>query len=155
MGSNNFQLTDIPAGNYSIQIIDSKGCEKVRTFVIDGDGGNLDFVLEITAASCGSKGSAWVTVSGGTPGHAVSIWGDNNIDESYQVGSNSFQLTDIPAGSYSIRIVDSKGCEKLQPFVIGNSGSDLSYTVSVTDAACGGKGSAPVSYTHLTLPTKA
>ena len=143
--SSTIHIPNLPAGNYEIMVEKNNCIETFWATVGSNGGGNLDFDLNVTAASCGGKGSAWVTVSGGTPTHTVHIWGDNGIDESYQVGSNSFELTDIPAGDYSIKIVDSKGCEKLKTFKISGGGSNMDFKLDITAASCGGKGSAWVT----------
>ena len=58
--NSSFQITDIITGSYSIKIIDANGCEQTQTFSVKAAPGAMDFALEVTAAACGSVGSAWV-----------------------------------------------------------------------------------------------
>ena len=70
------------------------------------DGANkLDFALEIINATCTKKGSTWVIVTNATPNHRLHIWGDHNVDKQYTITSNSFQVTDIQVGTYSMKIL--------------------------------------------------
>ena len=125
---------------------DSKGCEEVKTFVIGGGGSSIGLAIESTDATCGVKGSAWVYVTGGQPGFTVRIWG-NGVDKTVSVNSNGFQLSDISAGSYSLSVKDSKGCEQVKTFVIGGGGSSIGLAIETNDATCGSKGSAWVDVT--------
>ena len=140
VNANGFEIADIPAGSYSMSVTDAHGCQTSKTFVIGG-GGSLAYSVSPTGAVCGGKGSVSVNVSAGSPSYSVDIWGPNNYTNWFAISSNSFNVTDLVAGSYTIEITDINDCKQTRTFVIGTSGSTVTLGLEATNATCKTAGS--------------
>jgi len=107
-GSNQPTINNLTAGNYSLNVIDVKGCSKSTIIPISQPSPISVSLVTVTNESCGgSGGSVDVNVFGGTPPY-VYAW--NN-------GTTSQDLTNVPAGNYVLTTSDSKNC--LTNFAIG------------------------------------
>lgn len=103
---------NLPAGTYSIRVIDVNGCQ-IDTFIILNDPNELNLITLITSdyngqnVSCyeSTDGSINVSTMGGTPNYTYS-WA--NIDGT-TLGSNS-ALTNVGIGTYTVLVTDSNGC---------------------------------------------
>ncbi|MBS1637550.1 MAG: PKD domain-containing protein, partial [Bacteroidetes bacterium] len=101
-GGSGASLSGIGAGTYTLKVTDSKGCISSQTASITQPSALLAAV-SVTNESCQylNNGSASVNVSGGTPGYTYT-W--------QPVGQFTSQINNIPSGSYTVNISDSKGC---------------------------------------------
>jgi len=134
--SSQIQVTDLPAGSFTIRITDANGCTGTEYITIEDKGGNLDVVLETSDASCGEKGSSWVTIKNGTPKFVIELWGPNNATFWAETSSPSFRLADLDAGGYTLKITDKNGCSSTQTFEIGTGSSNMSMALEVNNAGC-------------------
>ncbi len=92
------------AGTYTCTITDANGCIITETVIITQPN-ELDFAATLTNSNCGqSNGSMSVNVIGGVAPFTYQ-WSDPN-------GTTSATLPNIPAGCYTITIVDANGCIK-------------------------------------------
>ncbi len=130
-----FRIEGLLAGDYTIHIIDKHGCKKTQYITVKDVGGDLDFSLEAKAASCNDYGAIWVEIKNGHPAFTVEWWGPN-VSKWAKTDYRSFQLKDLPAGNYTVKITDSKGCMNTQYITIGGGQSDLSLSLEVNDASC-------------------
>jgi len=133
---NSFAIEDLVAGEYEINIKDSKGCENTKWITVDDGGGNLDFELEANSATCSEKGAIWVTVKNGTPNYTVEWWGPNTSKWA-TTAVKSFQLKDLGAGDYTVKITDSKGCSNTKTIKINSSGNGLDISLETLGVKCG------------------
>jgi len=93
-------ITDLPGGNYALTVSDSNGCVAADSFTVT-TGAGIALSSAVGNISChgGSDGSIDLTVSNAiSPAYA---WSNT---------SSSEDLTDIPAGSYSVTVVDASQC---------------------------------------------
>jgi gliding motility-associated-like protein len=145
-------ITNIPAGNYDLTITDANSCEQIESFTINEPSEITITNGVITNVSCfgGADGEINITIGGGTPVY----------DLTWDNGSTSGSLTDIPAGlqtltnldagNYLIEVTDDNGCVQSDNIIIDAPSSVLNLGVlSVTDASCVGvpDGSATVEAT--------
>lgn len=100
-------LTNIPAGTYSVTITDDKGCTATNSFTINEPTG-ITSSISTTNVSCfeGSNGSVTLSVSGGTPGYRY-LWGNAS---STLVDTNQ-NLFNVPASTYFVTVTDANGCK--------------------------------------------
>jgi gliding motility-associated-like protein len=122
--------TDLPAGSYTISVVDANGCEQQSTIpVIQPD--PLTFDVEATSLNCHNDASGQIvfpSMSGGVGGYSFSI--DNGA--SFQSDIN---FANLDAGIYDLVMMDANNCtvtgtiEVTQPL-------PLSLTSNVTDATC-------------------
>lgn len=137
--SKSFALENLAAGNYEIVIKDANGCKKEEWFTIGSSGGNLDFELEANGVSCGEKGAIWVTIKNGSPNYTVEWWGPST--SKWASSSNkSFQLTNLHAGEYTVKITDANGCSNTKKATITSTGG-LNFTLETLGVSCGKSGS--------------
>jgi gliding motility-associated-like protein len=101
-------ITGLEAGDYYLEITDSKSCKATETIHLT-DPGKLYIMIDTSRSTAGSYS---INCAGGktgsidiTPVHAVGsvgyLWND---------GSSSKTRTNIPAGVYIVTITDSNGC---------------------------------------------
>jgi len=145
------------AGTYTVTITDSKGCQSVKVIQV-----NEPLILNATLigndATCNSykDGSAQVFPSGGTPPYTYT-W------STIPVQTNA-TATGLGAGSYTVTIIDSKGCVKVAGVTIAENPA-ISCTINKTNVKCfGGSsgtasvtvggGTAPFNYSWNTVPVK-
>jgi len=110
-GSKETQLSDVPAGNYSLTITDSLNCRKSENFVIEQrDQIVLDYFTQADNPNTPEgEGSVQVEVSGGAGGMHY-IWDD--IPGSHPYRDN------LQAGSYNITVIDMFGCSVSETITI-------------------------------------
>ena len=144
----NQNLTGLLAGTYTLTISDANDCTYSESFdIIEPD--PLVVVYDSKQdVSCfgGSDGSISVTVNGGTPffdpddntiiDYNFTITKDgenyNNFSETYN-GSNSFTLSGLTAGTYSVVVTDQNDCEADQVIeVIIEEPQEITYTIDQT-----------------------
>ena len=103
-GETTEDLIGLSSGDYSVLVTDANGCTTTEEITI-GEPGMLS--CEITedspvSSNGGSDGIATVTPSGGTPEYTYS-WNPG--------GATTAQATGLSAGSYTVTVIDSSGCE--------------------------------------------
>jgi len=103
-GATSQDLSDLYAGTYSVEVTDANGCITEEEVVV-GEPAMLS--CEITedspvSTNGGSDGVATVIPSGGTPEYTY-LWSPG--------GATTAQATGLSAGSYTVTVTDSSGCE--------------------------------------------
>ncbi len=121
---------NLPAGIYTVDVTDAKGCASQGTIQITQP-------TPITATNTSANvlcfgtntGSASINSSGGTGLHTY-LWTN---------GSTSQTLTNIPAGSYSVTVTDANGCFTVVPVLVTQPQA-LTVTInsSTTNVCAGG-----------------
>ncbi|MXN90793.1 T9SS sorting signal type C domain-containing protein [Flavobacterium sp. Sd200] len=143
-GETGTTLSNKPAGNYTINITDSKGCVLTRSFNLTQPDA-LTATNNQTHVDCNgnSTGSIVVSTSGGTPPYSYS----------WSTGETGTTITNKAAGNYTINITDSKGCILTETFTITQP-EPLTATTTQTNINCYGSntGSATVTPTGGTPP---
>jgi gliding motility-associated-like protein len=152
VSDNNYIVNNLPAGNYTINVVDGAGCQSFTTTSII-EPPPITLSVSSTPASCFnfSDGSASVQASGGTGNFVYYEW------QPYGgAGPNMSTANYLMAGNYTVEVMDNNNCistatvQVTQPpaisvSVVSNSitcynGSDGSATVT----ASGGTG--PFTY---------
>ncbi len=127
---------ELGPGTYTVEITDKNGCKGTKSITIVDEGGSLEVDLEATAASCGQKGSMWVTIKNGSPKYTVELWGPSNATFWAQTSSNSFKLSELTAGDYTLKITDKNGCSVTTTKTVAGTSSNLGLTLEVNNATC-------------------
>lgn len=91
-------LTNVPAGSYTVTVYDNNGCEATATATITNNppGPSCDITNSVNETNGQSNGSATVTASGGT-GSYTYLW--NN-------GQTTATASGLSAGNYSVTVSD-------------------------------------------------
>jgi gliding motility-associated-like protein len=131
---------------YSVTITDSLGCIKTDTFTINRNPApqlQLSSVNNVTCYGL-SNGNINITPSGGD-GNYFFQWSYNNIQTQ--------NISNIPAGSYTVTVTDGTGCSYTMPDIQVIQPDTLIATTSTTPTGCvNASGSATVALSGGTLP---
>ena len=108
-GDNTQDLTDVPAGSYTVSVTDDNGCTFQQSFVI-GEPDELEAEIETTTEDCDlQNGTATLFISGGVGGYELSASGGNVVGD---------QIINLSEGSYTAYVEDANGCQWEQDFDI-------------------------------------
>jgi gliding motility-associated-like protein len=126
-------LTDVVAGEYSLEITDANNCIFTETYSIDQPD-PINIEATIIAPDCGaSNGEINVIITGGTALNPYFIsWTDGDGNPL----SPSTSLTGLDAGVYNLLVADDNGCEADTTIVLSNPGADIE--IAKTDVSCFG-----------------
>jgi gliding motility-associated-like protein len=133
-------IINVPAGTYTVNVIDSNGCGGTSTITITQPPPMVS-VMTTLAAGCNGSGSATVTVTGGS-GVYTYLWSSS--------GTSATELN-LTAGQYYVTITDANGCFLIDTATIINANAPL-VTGTQTNITCNGAndGTATVTVTPAT-----
>lgn len=144
-GQNTEDLTNVGAGNYTLNITDSKGCTYSEIYTIEEPLEALAGSAVVSDASCFGSGTGNINLEvwGGTPSYSY-LWNS---------GQSTQDISGLTTGNYSVTVTDFNGCTMSlsyfvdQPTVLGG-------TMSSMDVICYGDatGTVAISPTGGTLP---
>jgi hypothetical protein len=108
---NTDNITGLAAGNYFVRITDANNCVVQGTVNLPQPA-NVIITTSAINPSChnGANGSIDLTISGGKPTFTY-LWSN---------GATSEDLTNLPAGTYSVSITDGSGCQFTHQVVLIN-----------------------------------
>ncbi|MFH2095049.1 MAG: choice-of-anchor L domain-containing protein, partial [Bacteroidota bacterium] len=129
-GQTTQDASGLVAGTYTATVTDDNGCTVTQSIVIQGPASPLSASLTSNDISCYgyTDGNIDLTVTGGTVPYSYA----------WNTGQTIQDITNAPAGNYSVVITDNNGCTTTQAVVITQP-TELIYTTSVTDATCWGQ----------------
>ncbi|MFA6924196.1 MAG: gliding motility-associated C-terminal domain-containing protein [Bacteroidales bacterium] len=120
--------TNLPAGTYTLTITDSLNCS-ITFDVVIGNSPPVTVTTTTNASNCGKPdGSATANPSGGTPGFTY-IW-------STTPSQTSQTATNIPTGTYTVTVTDSKSCTVVETAIVGEI-NPLLVSIVTTPEHCG------------------
>lgn len=106
---NEAQLNDIPAGLYTLEFSDNKGCR--RTFKLEVESPPdlvVDLQINVPQPPDFDDGRASVMVSGGHPDYTY-LWSN---------GDTTSTISDLSTGMYSLTVTDDIGCQDIVSFTL-------------------------------------
>ena len=109
-GSGN-QATGLTAGTYIVHITDEKGCGIRDTALVSQPTAVAAQLVIRPLCSDATGGRVRIVAGGGSPPYQYSVDGGKN----YQLDSS---FTDLPAGGYTVGVIDSHGCTWNQSITI-------------------------------------
>jgi PKD repeat protein len=117
------------AGDYHVTVTDDNLCTATQSVTIT-ENSQIVLSADISNSDCGqSNGAIDLTISGGAAGTMLIDW---------DYGPHTEDLVNIPAGSYTVTVTDSKGCQAIQTFAVSDlSGPTLNIS-STSDVGCFG-----------------
>ena len=143
-GFNNFNINQLPAGDYSIFITDKFGCTVSKTFTVEQDNNGFTVSGYTTPAQCETLGSIYVNLSNGSPQYSIHVTGP--VSGSATTYSSSFNITDLPGGTYTVKIEDANWCSDEMVFVIEDENMDINLVP--TNGICGSNGSLTINISN-------
>lgn len=132
-GGNVNIINGLPVGTYTVSVKDNvSGCSVVGAYVV-GAPDPIAVTETITHVNCNglATGGIAISVVGGNGGYAYTWRNSANV-----IVSTAQNLTGVVAGTYSLQIVDSKGCLFNKLYTITQPAEALNSSAVVTDAAC-------------------
>ena len=100
-------LTDLPAGSYTVTTTDADGCEESLSITVTEP---TDFSLSVSTTDVttplGNDGTIDLTVSGATPSYTY-LWTTTDGSGLVPTDEDQFMLT---AGTYDVLVTDANGC---------------------------------------------
>jgi hypothetical protein len=146
-------LSNVPAGSYTVSVTNANGCTSAATIIIDQPSAVTAGVTAHTNVSCygGSNGTATASGGGGT--------GSLSYSWSGGAGTNS-TASNLAAGNYTVTVTDANGCSA-QATVTITQPTQLQANSSISMSDCesgigcatitGAGGTAPYSGSGLGL----
>jgi len=128
-GVANQGLANIPAGDYSLTVTDSKGCTFADTVHLM-DNPQLIVEVMVTNVACATLpngGSVFAAVAGGVSPYTY-LWNNNNTQAGQQ---------NLPEGTYTVTVTDKNGCTAAATGTI-TTPPPLTAEVVSNSPACGG-----------------
>jgi len=134
----NYTVSDLPTGSYTINVIDKNGCSTSQSISVANSGSNLGLTVVGKNASCGQPSNIQVTIGNGVPNFKIEWSGPTS--GSYETSSNSYTITPVSAGEYTVRVTDASGCTKAQTVIIQSVRNDVNFTSESRATTCAQRG---------------
>jgi outer membrane protein OmpA-like peptidoglycan-associated protein len=132
-------ITGLSAGEYSLDIVDNNGCSKaVATKITEPAVLAVNLVqLQNVKFNNGNNGSVDINVTGGVPPYKYK-WTNGNETQ---------DLTNLVAGSYSVRVADATGCAKIMNVSVTQPAPLMVHLDDIKNIACHGTKTGEVNIT--------
>ena len=138
------RLENVSSGIYTVVVTDASNVIMYDTITVSGPTSAMQISSSITDAKCYFSGSGNIETS--------IVGGNAPYDISWSTGQSDVVIDNIPAGTYTINVVDSFGCEVSETFTVSQP-TPLNMTTIVNDDATGNcEGSATSLATGGTPP---
>ncbi len=139
-------ITDLLAGEYLVTVTDFVGCTSVYSTSVGEPAEELFVETEITDVLCygESTGAILSVILGGTSPYTYS-WSN---------GETTMEIIDVPAGMYTVTVVDAHNCIVLSGGVVKEPEQPLGIDYTVTPVSCFGydDGSIDITMSGGTIP---
>ncbi|MEO0627435.1 MAG: SprB repeat-containing protein, partial [Bacteroidota bacterium] len=138
-GSDNEEDRDnLAAGTYTVVVTDANSCTATASYTVQ-EPPALELTASIVNAVCNGddNGSIDITASGGTPPYTYD-WSDlPGVD-------NEEDRDNLPAGSYTITVIDANDCEQSATLII-TVPEAIVVSAQLTDVLCAGEATGTVT----------
>ncbi len=145
-----YNIDNLPAGTYSITVIDANGCQDMETVTILEEEGIIDAVFTVYNGFCGGLGNIWMDFNSGNAPYQITWTGI--VSGTASTNTTYFDVLDLPTGTYQVTIVDANGCSYTETVVITNIINDMTASLSVIPGGCGAPGAINVIMSGGTAP---
>lgn len=133
--NNTFNLSNLPSGNYIFTVTDANGCVDSEPIYLNNLPDDLDVIVVPTPAVCEPTGSIHVGITGGTPSYTITWSGP--VSGSVTIGGVSYNILNLPGGTYTVTVTDSNGCTETHTVVVQDLGNDLEVSAAIIINDCG------------------
>ena len=103
-GSSDSLLTNVPAGEYALAILDDNNCLATGTVIVEDLPAPQLTVAEVLQATCGlQNGQITLDIQSSTPEYTI-LW---------STGDTTAVIDSLGASTYSVVVIDQSGCESI------------------------------------------
>ncbi|MCA1800707.1 MAG: SprB repeat-containing protein, partial [Actinobacteria bacterium] len=136
-------LSGIYAGNYTLIITDSQGCDQIFNYTVN-ENSSITGAFDITDLTCFEEGDGAidVTLGGGTPPYSYSWTGDNGYSN-----NTDLNISGLDAGNYTLTVTDALDCEQEFPTQTVTEPDPLSASFIPSNANCFGSDDGSINVT--------
>jgi len=131
---NIFDITDLANCTYTVEVTDANDCFSTQTVAINVDPDDDFFILTALDGTCGGTGIIDIEVTAGTYPYFIDWTGP--VEGSVNLASQTYRVSDLPAGTYTFTLTNADGCEATETIALLNDGS-LEVVSSVVTDDCG------------------
>lgn len=134
-GATTEDISGLTAGNYTVTVTDANNCTLVQTYTV-GTVNPLFISGVVNPVNCnaGSDGGVNLTVSGGSGTYAF-MWSNGTTNE---------DLSNVPAGTYTVTVTDANECTDMASFVITQP-AEVTLAITNPNIVCGGTNSGSIT----------
>lgn len=146
VSGDSYEITDLPAGAYTITVTDDNGCVEVEAVTIVGGDGNLNVNITSENGTSSTQGEINVNIISGAAPFSIAF---SSTGASGNLNANAtglVEISNLPAGEYTVTVTDDNGCSFTDTVIITIT-EDLVITVNQTGNLCGLTGSILVNIT--------
>lgn len=129
-----FEIKNLPSGTYTITVADKNWCSYTKTVSIANSPADL-FNANAVNGACEAPGSIKLSFTGGAPSYTINWTGPQN--GAAVANGNGYNILNLPAGTYSIKVTDNNGCVNTKTVTVNASQSNLSVNASLIAGSCG------------------
>jgi hypothetical protein len=131
-------FNNLPAGNYTLNVLDSKNCTSSSNFTITQPAGISFNTIQTTNSSCGQTNGAFTcNASGGI------------APLQYKLNNGSFvssgTFSNLAAGSYLLTAKDANGCLSTTTVIINSQSGPMLNVLNYTSVSCFGGSDGSIS----------
>jgi len=128
-GTTGFSRTNLPVGNYSVEVTDANGCTESASYEIT-EPPLLSLELTRINENCDNADGVIIATAGG-----------GTMPLQYDIGfgpSNNNSFTGLAAGNYSLTVTDDNSCTKVDEIEIENEPAPTAVAPAELEIACSG-----------------
>ncbi|GIV27995.1 MAG: hypothetical protein KatS3mg027_1809 [Bacteroidia bacterium] len=131
-------ISNIPAGTYSVVVTDNNGCQQNLTNIIVNQPAAIVAPANITHVNCfgNSNGAIDITPNGGTSPYSYA-WSN---------GQTTQDLSGLTAGNYGLTITDANSCQASFSYTV-NQPQQLTLVLQPTNIDCFGNSNGAINLT--------
>ena len=135
--SDKFDINNLPAGTYTIKVIDGNWCSISKTVIVTGGSPGLDIQLTSTSVVCESPGLIKVTIQGGKAPFKITWDGPGSNDGTATTSETMLEIASLPQGTYTVTVKDAYNCTVTKTVTVSKIENNLSLKATVTEGNCG------------------
>lgn len=132
-------INSVIAATYSVTVIDANNCFVTVTSIISQPPSAVSVTASLSAPLCFGQpsASATATATGGTTGYNYS-WNTTPVQ-------NTQNISNIPAGSYTVTATDANSCTATSTIVVATPPTTLTVTTTPVNVLCFGDATGSVT----------
>lgn len=128
-GINGYENANLAAGNYSVNMTDSRGCTISTNFIIT-QSTNLSVFLQTENISCFGQGNGSIA--------AIVSGGDQDYTFEWNTGATQATMSNLLAGQYAVTVTDGAGCSGSANATIQEP-AQIIVSIDANDVTCSGQ----------------